>query len=79
MRLGEVMHAVGGIAPALSSGVAQFDISSDGTLAVLAGGPIPTLITQLAWVDQGGAAKPCRSNQGAMGRRVFPLTDHASS
>ncbi len=65
VRLGEVMHAVGGNAPALSSGVAQFDISSDGTLALLAGGPIPTLITQLAWVDQGGAAEPLPIEPGS--------------
>jgi serine/threonine-protein kinase len=56
-RLGEVMHAVAGNAPASSSGVAQFDISSDGTLALVGGGALPKMITDLAWVRANGATE----------------------
>jgi hypothetical protein len=57
VRLGEVMHAAGGNSPGGSSGAAQFDISSDGTLAVVAGGSTPSQATEPAWVDEGAAGK----------------------
>ena len=65
VRLGEVMHAVGGNAPGVSSGVAQFDISSDGTLAMLGGGALPTMVTELAWVRAGGAPEPLPLESGS--------------
>ena len=58
VRIGTVMHATGGNAPAASSGAAQFDVSSEGTLALLGGGTIPAMITELAWVGEGGTAAP---------------------
>jgi serine/threonine-protein kinase len=58
VRLGEVMHATGGNSPGISSGVAQFDISADGTLALLGGGPVPSPVTVPAWVSEGRPAEP---------------------
>jgi len=69
VRLGEVMHAVSGNAPGSSSGVAQFDISSDGTLALLGGGALPKMITELAWVRANGATEPLPLETGSY---LFP-------
>jgi serine/threonine-protein kinase len=65
VRLGEVMHATGGNSPGISSGAAQFDISSDGTLALLAGGSLPARVTELAWVGERGAALPLPLETGS--------------
>jgi Tol biopolymer transport system component len=64
-RLGEVMHAVSGSAPASSSGAAQFDISSDGTLALLAGGVNPSFTAQLVWMGQDRATEPLALEPGS--------------
>ncbi len=84
VRLGEVMHAVSGNAPRASSGVAQFDISSDGTLALLGGGALPKMITELAWVRADGAPEPLPLETGSYlaprlspdGSRVVVMSGH---
>jgi hypothetical protein len=52
--LPDVMHAVHGNSPGASSGIAQFDLSADGTLAFLPGGPLWASTQDLAWVERGG-------------------------
>jgi serine/threonine-protein kinase len=54
----DVMHAIGGGSPGRASGVAQYDVSIDGTLAVLRGGTIATTPRQLVWVSAGGKIDP---------------------
>ena len=54
----DVLHAIGGGSPGRASGVAQYDVSIDGTLAVLRGGTIAAAPRQLVWVSRGGKIDP---------------------
>jgi eukaryotic-like serine/threonine-protein kinase len=56
--LPDVMQAIYGSAPGRASGVAQFDISADGTLAFLPGGTISAQPNRMAWVERGGRIEP---------------------
>jgi eukaryotic-like serine/threonine-protein kinase len=56
--LPDVMHAISGYSPAWASGAAQFDLSTDGTLAFLPGGTIPAPPFRIAWVARGGRIEP---------------------
>jgi eukaryotic-like serine/threonine-protein kinase len=52
--LPDLMHAVHGNSPGVSSGAAQFDLSADGMLAFLPGGPLWAGTVDLGWVERGG-------------------------
>lgn len=56
--LPDLMHAISGHGPGWASGVAQFDVSADGTLAFLPGGTIPVPPFRIAWVGRGGRIEP---------------------
>jgi serine/threonine protein kinase len=68
-----VMHAIGGGSPARASGVAQFDVSSDGIVAVLPGGMITSAPRILVWVSAGGKPEPLPVPAGGfLGPRLSP-------
>ena len=68
-----VMHAIGGGSPARASGVAQFDVSSDGILAVLPGGMNTSAPRILVWVSAGGKPEPLSVPAGGfLGPRLSP-------
>jgi serine/threonine-protein kinase len=69
----DVMHAVGGGNPGRSSGAAQYDVSSDGMLAVIGGGMNAQVSRLVAWVERGGKIVPVSSEPaGNLGPRLSP-------
>jgi Tol biopolymer transport system component len=65
-----VMHAIGGGSPARASGVAQFDVSSDGILAVLHGGMIVSPNRVLVWTSGGRTEALPGPSGGYLGPRL---------
>ena len=62
--VGDVMQAIRGNTPGLASGVAQYAVADDGTLAVLGGGVLPEPLTEMAWITPAGKIErwPGRAN-----------------
>jgi hypothetical protein len=54
----DVMHAVGGNSPGQASGVAQYAMSSTGTLAFLRGGVLPEPLRSIGWWRPGHPPQP---------------------
>jgi serine/threonine-protein kinase len=67
----DVMHAIGGGRPGQASGVAQYDVSVDGALAVLGGGTNAGAARRAVWVSRGGETTPVSSDPlGNLGPRL---------
>ena len=64
MVIEDVMQAQGSPASGLNSGIAQFSVSSTGSLAYVPGGTSPLTENSLVWVDQSGNPEPLPSPPG---------------
>lgn len=68
-----VMHAIAGGSPSRASGTAQFAVSADGIVAVLAGGVYASAARNLSWVSAGGKIEPLPVPAGGfLGHRLSP-------
>ena len=69
----DVMHAVSGGSPGRASGIGQYDVSVDGTLAVLRGGTFTAAPRQLVWATREGKLDPLPVEPAAfLGPRISP-------
>ena len=72
----DVMHAQRATRLELNSGVAQYSASSNGTLAIVSGGPYPAYDQTLAWLNEDGGIEPLPLEHQLLNfPRVSPLGD----
>ena len=68
----DVMHAIRGGSPGGASGVAQYAVSAEGTLAVLGGGVTTVPSGELAWITSSGKIETWPDKGAYLAPRISP-------